>query len=193
MSANLVVISGPSGVGKTDLSHKLAKNGIVKKVISCTTRAPRPDEVDGKDYRFFDREEFNSRIAGGEFVEKAEVYDHLYGTLYSDLDQEIASGEVVMLVMDYQGLLRVASLYPEAQTIFLIAPVRDLERRLNERKMNEEDRQKRISAFIRELADARSPFVRHIVDNSDGGFDDAFRRTCSIIAEKTTRSPHVDQ
>lgn len=103
----LVVISGPSGSGKTTVAKRLAeKNGYVLSV-SATTRLPRPDECDGRDYRFLAREEFETRVGRGEFLEHSEHFGHFYGTPRGPVEQALRQGKVVVLEIDVNGARQV--------------------------------------------------------------------------------------
>ena len=101
---NLIVISGPSGVGKSTLIKKVRETmpGL-QFSISCTTRQPRAGEIDGKDYYFLSDAEFSSRLANGEFLEHATVFKHSYGTLRSEVVSRLERGEEVLLDIDVQG------------------------------------------------------------------------------------------
>lgn len=99
----LLVVSGPSGSGKTTLCRSLAGENEAHYSISCTTRSPRPGEIDGKDYHFLSRERFLSKRHNGEFLESAEVHGNLYGTLRSEVIQYLASGCDVVMDLDVQG------------------------------------------------------------------------------------------
>jgi guanylate kinase len=103
----LLVVSGPSGSGKTTLCRRLADAGEVRYSISCTTRAPRPGEVDGLDYHFLDRGDFERRVAAGEFIEHAEVHGNLYGSLKSEVLDHLAAGRDVVMDIDVQGAAQV--------------------------------------------------------------------------------------
>ena len=99
----LLVVSGPSGSGKTTLCRRLAGENEAHYSISCTTRSPRPGEIDGKDYHFLSREQFLSKRQNGEFLESAEVHGNLYGTLRSEVIQYLAVGRDVVMDLDVQG------------------------------------------------------------------------------------------
>ena len=103
----LLVVSGPSGSGKTTLCRRLAESGEVAYSISCTTRAPRPGERDGRDYHFLDRVEFERRIAAGEFLEHAEGHGNRYGSLKSEVLARLAAGQDVVMDIDVQGASQV--------------------------------------------------------------------------------------
>ena len=130
-TGKLYVISGPSGAGKGTL-RELALNNIENLVysISCTTRHPRENDVDGKTYRFITHDDFNSRIKQNLFLEYAHVHDNLYGTLKKDVMNELESGKNVLLEIDVQGALQVKKQMPEAVLIFIDVPsIDELEKR----------------------------------------------------------------
>ncbi|MFA5997136.1 MAG: guanylate kinase [Candidatus Paceibacterota bacterium] len=182
MSGRIVVLAGPSGAGKTKLSTAIEKRLNTKKVISGTTRDPRPGEVNGVDYYFFSRVEFIESVRRGEFVESAEVYGHLYGTLRDDLDSMLATGALVLLVVDIQGVESIARIYPEAQTFFVTAPKEDLIRRINERDISEEKKQERIAKLDDELLNILSPFIKYRIRNSDNDDPkDVVQKICDKI------------
>jgi guanylate kinase len=99
----LLVVSGPSGSGKTTLCRRLADVGEVGYSTSCTTRSPRPGEVDGRDYHFLSREAFQARLAAGDFLEHAEVHGNFYGTLKSEVTGRLEAGADVVMDIDVQG------------------------------------------------------------------------------------------
>jgi guanylate kinase len=132
---HLYVIAAPSGAGKTSLLHALMRRrpGLGFSV-SCTTRKPRPGEVDGKDYHFIDRAEFERLVAAGEFVEHANVFGNLYGTRLSVVEAALAAGRDLILEIDWQGADQVRERLPEAIQIFILPPSRaELESRLRKR------------------------------------------------------------
>jgi len=121
MSGQLYVISGPSGVGKSTIVHRLISN--VKDLgysISYTSRSPREKEVDGVDYHFVDRETFEKMIQEKAFVEWAEVYDALYGTSLDVLQNQRSQGLDVVLDMDSQGALNIKKRYEESTLIYIL-------------------------------------------------------------------------
>jgi len=119
-SGILLVVSGPSGSGKTTLCRRLAEAGEVAYSISCTTRPPRPGEVDGRDYHFLSREAFLAKVEADEFLEHAEVHEHLYGTLKSAVLEPIRSGTDVVMDIDVQGAAQIrACPDPEIRRAFV--------------------------------------------------------------------------
>ncbi|MEP2775203.1 MAG: guanylate kinase [Luteolibacter sp.] len=99
----LLVVSGPSGSGKTTLCRRLANEGEASYSTSCTTRAPRTGEIDGRDYHFLTRETFLEKRTNGEFLESAEVHGNLYGTLRSEVTGQLERGADVVMDLDVQG------------------------------------------------------------------------------------------
>jgi len=99
----LLVVSGPSGSGKTTLCRKMAEMGEVHYSISCTTREPRPGEVNGRDYHFLDRADFQKRLDAGDFLEHATVHGNFYGSLKSEVLSYLESGVDVVMDIDVQG------------------------------------------------------------------------------------------
>jgi len=132
----LVVVSAPSGAGKTTLCHEVRP--LVPSLfysVSYTTRAPRPGEVHGVDFYFASEAEFLAMRDRDEFAEWAAVHGHLYGTPARPLEAALARGEDVLLDIDTQGARHLRKRYPEAVTVFIMAPsLADLEARLCERK-----------------------------------------------------------
>lgn len=145
------IISAPSGSGKSTLVNRLltSVNGLTFSV-SYTTRALRGNEVDGKNYRFVSRADFEAMIANGEFLEWAEVFGNYYGTHRSVLDRAQAEGKDLVLDIDVQGARQLKRCIPEAVTVFILAPSRQiLEERLRARS---EDRDEVIARRLRDAA-----------------------------------------
>ena len=138
----LVVLSGPSGTGKgTVCKALLNKRPDIALSISCTTRAPRTGEVDGKHYFFTDHDDFEKRIAGGEFLEYANVFSNFYGTPRGFVEETLASGQDVVLEIDVQGALKVKETSPDGVFIFLIPPsMAELEKRIRSRATETEEK-----------------------------------------------------
>jgi len=148
----LYVIAAPSGAGKTSLLHALMqRRPTLAFSVSCTTRAPRAHEVDGRDYHFIGREEFERLVAAGEFIEHADVFGNLYGTRQSVVAAALAEGRSLILEIDWQGARQVREHLPEAVQIFILPPSRaELEARLRKRQTDSEQ------AIARRLADSVS-------------------------------------
>lgn len=122
-----VVISAPSGGGKTTVTKMLmGRRAGLGYSVSCTTRAPRPDEVDGVDYHFLTDEEFLDRREKGEFAESALVHGRRYGTLKSEVQAVLDAGRHVMMDIDVQGAEQFAAAYPGSVLVFLLPPSVDV-------------------------------------------------------------------
>ncbi len=116
----LLVVSGPSGSGKTTLCRRLAESGEAHYSISCTTRAPRPGEVNGKDYHFLTLQDFQQRLDAGDFLENAVVHENLYGSLKSEVIAFLQAGTDVVMDIDVQGADQIRSCEdPEIQRAFV--------------------------------------------------------------------------
>ncbi|HDL10232.1 MAG TPA: guanylate kinase [Candidatus Omnitrophica bacterium] len=149
----LFIISGPSGVGKTTISHLLLKSvPKLQKTISCTTRERRPGEVEGKDYYFISRKEFQSLIAKDAFLEWAKVLNDFYGTLKKEVITIMRSGKDALLCIDVQGAEQVKSKIPSACTIFILPPsYSELKNRMEKRNEKKEVISRRLKLAIREI------------------------------------------
>lgn len=146
----LFLITAPSGAGKTSLVRELLRNHQnLRFSISYTTRPRRPNENDGRDYRFVNQAEFDRMVMANEFLEHARVFDHCYGTSRKAVDVELARGHDVLLEIDWQGAQQVRVAMPETVSIFILPPSREeLERRLTTRGTDSE------TVIARRLRDA---------------------------------------
>ena len=130
----MLVVSGPSGSGKSTICKRLLLDPRVVFSVSATTRKPRPGEVDGRDYHFLSADEFRARIAKGAFIEHAEVFGNLYGTLREPMEAAKARGQVYLLEIDVQGANQLRALGEEGVYIFIAPPdFEELKRRLSGR------------------------------------------------------------
>ncbi len=135
----LFVISAPSGAGKTSVVRALLQTDIdVHLSISYTTRQPRQDEVNGRDYFFVDHVTFKDMLARGEFLENAEVYGNFYGTSRKWIEETMEAERDVLLEIDCQGAQQIRQLYPQAISIFILPPsLETLKYRLEQRGLDE--------------------------------------------------------
>jgi guanylate kinase len=133
---HLMVISAPSGAGKTSIARAiLERHPAMRFSVSATTRSRRAAEVEGGDYFFLSRKEFEARVAAGAFVEWEEIYGDLYGTLRSEIDRALAAADTLVFDVDVKGGLSIKRLYPEAVLIFVRPPsVEELLERLRNRR-----------------------------------------------------------
>jgi len=179
----VVIISGPSGVGKSTICK-----GVVKRIdnaylsVSVTTRDKSESEVDGEDYWFISEEEFQERIKNGLLLEYAEVFGNFYGTPKDRVDEALAQGRTVILEIDVQGAKQARTKYPDAVMIFILPPSqRELAQRMNNRG-REDDRAAEIRLDLAddEIAAAWQRY-KHMVINDD--LEQAVREVTQIIEQ----------
>ena len=186
MTGNLIIITSPSGGGKGTLITEVMKRGVgIGYSISYTTRPMRPGEENGKDYSFISVEEFEKRIADGEFLEYARVHDNYYGTSRSRVEALIGEGVDVILEIDVQGAADVLKTVPEAVSIFILPPsYQALAQRLKSRKTEDPDQ---LALRLRNSFDEvkRYDEFDYVVINDNIG--EAVRRLESIILGERQR------
>lgn len=176
----LVVISGPSGAGKTTICDKLLETTGWRRVVTCTTREPRRGEVDGKDYHFLDREEFERGIRERRFLEHAKVFENYYGTPREEVETGIERGETLLLNIDVQGARQVREAeVTRLVTIFIEPPdLVELKRRLERRSTDsDETTKRRLQVAERELAEKR--YYDHVVRNDE--LNEAVKEVLEIL------------
>lgn len=168
----LVIVSGPSGAGKTTVMKRVFAEVDVPLVasVSATTRPPRPGEVDGRDYHFLSEKEFAYLRQKGEFLECVQVFGgHWYGTLIREVTPSLEAGKWIVLEIDVQGALSVVRRFPDALTIFVRpSSLEELQRRLRQRGTESEEAiQRRLARASEELAQAEWYRYQVINDNVD--------------------------
>jgi len=142
MEGKLIILSGPSGVGKDTIFRQLLERGLdLKKAISATTREGRPHEVDGVNYYFKTTEEFNKLIEDNELLEWTVYNGNFYGTLKQIVEEQLVKGEKIVLVIDVQGALAIKEQYPDSLLVFIKPPnIEMLTKRLSKRgEVSQED------------------------------------------------------
>jgi guanylate kinase len=183
MTGTLYIVAAPSGAGKTSLTRALLEGDPdIALSVSYTSRAPRPNEVDGVHYHFVSRAQFEAMISRGEFFEHAVVHGDLKGTSRTVVEQTLAQGKDVLLEIDWQGARLVRAQAPDAVSIFILPPSRaELERRLRTRASDSEE------TIRRRLADAHADLAHaaefdYIVVNED--FNAALAELREIVAAR---------
>jgi len=168
MPGKLMILSAPSGAGKSSLARALVE-AVPGTVISVshTTRAPRPGERDGVDYFFVDRANFEAMVRAGRFLEHAQVFDNFYGTSRDAIEAELYRGHNVLLDIDWQGARRIRDQMPEAVSVFILPPSRRaLEDRLRSRGQDSEEViRRRMRDAVSEMSHA--PEFQYRVVNDD--------------------------
>ncbi len=165
--SSLIIISAPSGTGKTSIVSALTESDSQLSLsVSHTTRRPRPNEVEGQDYYFVDRDIFQAMVNRGEFLESAEVYGNLYGTSHKWVKECLASGRDILMEIDYQGAQQVRKAFPQAISIFILPPsYAQLEERLKQRGQDDQKTISRRLANVREEVSHLNEFDYVVVNN----------------------------
>lgn len=167
MRGTLVVVSGPSGVGKSTICKAVIERlDNVHLSVSATTRPPGPGEQDGRDYWFISSDEFRERIEKGLLLEYAEVFGNLYGTPKDKVDEAIAAGQTVILEIDVQGGKQVKTACPDAVTIFILPPdQKALAHRIGQRGRDSADvMEKRLDGAGTEIAAAWQHYENMVIN-----------------------------
>jgi|SRR6516164_4583072 len=183
----MLVLSSPSGAGKTTLSHKLlASDPVITLSISVTTRPRRADEVDGRDYHFIDAARFETMRRGGELLEWATVFDNCYGTPRIPVEQAITAGRDVLFDIDWQGTQQLREkARSDLVSVFVLPPsVEELERRLHSRAL---DSHTVIAGRMGKAVDEMSHWAEYdyVIVNRD--LDSAFAKVQAILAAERVR------
>ncbi|MCP3101385.1 guanylate kinase [Myxococcus sp. K15C18031901] len=188
----LLVLSAPSGAGKTSLARRLLKETPQADFsISVTTRRPRGQERDGVDYQFVDVATFQQKIERGEFVEWAEVYGHFYGSPQSTVDVARARRGVAIFDIDVQGGQAIKRKHPDAVLIFVLPPsMEELERRLRDRQTDSDETIRRRMLAARSEIERGIAAYDYIVVNDD--FERAFGELRSVVSAEQCRRGRVD-
>jgi guanylate kinase len=185
-----VILSAPSGSGKTTIARRLLeRRNDVGYSVSCTTRLPRAGEVDGRDYYFLSTGEFLSRRERGEFAESAEVHGRLYGTLRREVERVLASGRHAIMDIDVRGAQQFVQAFPETVLIFVLPPNAEvLLARLTARKT--EDRASLLVRLQTALFELKSlGMYKFVVVNDD--LEHAVDRVSAIIDAEASRAGRV--
>jgi len=185
-SGLLMVLSAPSGAGKTSVCRRVL--GLYPGLhfsVSVTTRKPRPGEIAGEDYHFVSVEEFRAMIARDEFVEWVENYGHFYGTSKKTLDQFLERGGDLLLDIEPRGAREIRKRYPRGVFVFILPPsVAELRKRLAKRGESAEALERRLNASVSEIKEAM--WYDYIIVNEK--LEDAVERFRAIyLAEKSRR------
>ncbi len=190
----LLILSSPSGAGKTTLTRKLQDRfPALRFSVSHTTRKPRPNEIDGKDYHFVTREQFDELVDRDAFVEWAEVHGNCYGTSRAEIERARSEPGVSGMIfdIDYQGARQIRAKIPDVVSVFILPPsMIELERRLRGRASEtEEVVQRRFKAALEEIE--HYGFFDYLVVNDD--IDTAFRHLEGVIlAERSRRTRRAE-
>ncbi len=188
--SSIVLLVGPSGVGKDAVLSEMARVSKIAKRVACTTRSPRPGEVAGTDYHFISREDFLVGICKDEFVEWAEVHGNIYGTSVRELEKAVATGLTVMFDIDVQGARQIKRKMPEVITIFILPPsMEELARRLNGRGSDADAVKARRLAHAREEIKEAYTFDYLVLNDEVLKAVDTIQKLLGILALGGTPPP----
>jgi guanylate kinase len=188
---NLIVVSAPSGAGKTTIVKAiLAKYPSMLFSVSATTRPKRDIEVDGKDYFFLQRADFERRIAAGELVEWEEIYGNLYGTLKAEVEKALTTGRTMLFDIDVKGGLSIKRLYPHDSVIIFIKPpsIEVLRDRLRNRKTEDDATFKRRMERVAMELGMASQFDYQVVNDN---LEQAIAEVDKLVIEHTSEAQRV--
>lgn len=165
----IVVISGPSGVGKSTICKALVERiDNVCRSISVTTRPQAKNEINGKDYWFVTKQQFQKKLDAGQLLEYAEVFENLYGTPKDKVEQAVNAGKTAILEIDVQGGKKIKKLYPDAVMIFIMPPARkDLAERMTRRARDDsQSAARRLGGAEAEIAAAKQYYEHFVVNDN---------------------------
>jgi len=185
-----IILSSPSGGGKTTIARELLrKRSDLGYSVSCTTRAPRIGEANGKDYYFLSRAEFESKRDAGEFAESADVHGNLYGTLRSEVERVLTAGKHVVMDIDVQGAQQFTRVFPESVTIFVLPPSAEtlLERLRQRQTESRAQLARRLQSALQELQSV--DLYQYVVVNDQ--LQRAVGRVSAIIDAEVVRRVRV--
>jgi guanylate kinase len=186
-----IILSSPSGGGKTTIARELLRRRAdLGYSVSCTTRAPRVGELNGKDYYFLSRVEFEQRRDSGEFAESAQVHENMYGTLRSEVQRVLAAGKHVVMDIDVQGARQFTRVFPDSVTVFVLPPSAEiLLERLRQRQTESKDQlARRLQSALQELQSVDE--YQYVVVNDE--LAKAVARVSAIIDAEVVRRERVE-
>ena len=188
-----IVVSGPSGTGKSSICQRLLRTcPEIKFSVSCTSRPPRPKEINGEDYYFISREDFQARIKKGEFVEWVENYGHLYGTSWKTMEEFLRKGNDLLLDIELRGAKKIKQKFKGGVFVFVLPPSRmELLKRLEKRGHEDDEtiraRLARAESELKEIS-----WYDYVIFNEK--LKNAVDQLRSIyIAQKCKKSSLLDQ
>ena len=192
----LIVVSSPSGAGKTSVCREILKNNdSIQISISATTRKPRQNEVNGVDYNFISRDDFQKKIQDSQFLEYAEVFDNFYGSLSKDVEKITKSRKDVLFDIDWQGTQQLYQSKPNnLVSIFILPPSKDeIENRLRQRKVDSGDDESIINQRMSKFKDEISHWVEYDYVVINNNLETCVDEILNIISvERKKRHRQID-
>ncbi len=183
MQNKIVIIAGTSGSGKTTIANALLKKfPNMEKLITCTTREKRKDEINGKDYRFVSQEQFQKYIENNELLEHENYGKNIYGSLKSDAEKLFKKNKIVLFVLEPKGAMTISKKFPDALTLFLKAPsLEELKKRFVIRGDSKEKADERIELVKRDLSFEKKFNHTIINDKLDETISEAEKQIINFI------------
>jgi len=192
----LIVVSSPSGAGKTSVCREILENdNFIRISVSATTRKARQNEINGRDYNFISRDVFLQKVKNNEFLEYAEVFDNLYGTLIKDVEQLTKSNNDVLFDIDWQGTQQLYQSKPSnLVSIFILPPSKsEIENRLRQRRADSGDDESIINQRMSKFKDEISHWVEYDYVVINENLENCVREILDIIsAERKKRHRQID-
>jgi guanylate kinase len=192
-NGKVVIVSGPSGVGKSTICKEVVKRlKNTRLSVSVTTRPKGENEVDGRDYWFISEQQFQRRVNEGSLLEHAEVFGHLYGTPKDKVEEALRAGETIILEIDFQGAKQVKAIYPVAVMIFILPPTqRELAERINLRgREDTEATEERLNGASTEIAAAWQYYENMVINDN---LEQAVKEVVQIIRQSIVDSTDSPQ
>jgi guanylate kinase len=192
-TGKVVIVSGPSGVGKSTICKEVVKRlNNTHLSVSVTTRPKGEKEVDGRDYCFVSEQQFRQRVNEGSLLEHAEVFGYFYGTPKDKVEEALRAGETIILEIDVQGAKQVKAIYPAAVMVFILPPTqKELVQRMNLRgREDAQSAEERLNGAGAEIA-AAWQYYKHMVINDD--LEQAVKEVVQIIEQSVVDSASSPQ
>lgn len=177
-----LILVGPSGCGKTAVSDELKKRDDFIKVTTCTTRDPRPGEVNGLHYHFLTEDEFKVAVVNGEFAETFPYANHFYGTRYKELNEVVTLDKNVVFILEINGAQAIKKVFPDNTiVVFLERELEVLEAAVTEREVSDEDKETRKAQMKNELKLRNHPCIDYVIYNENGKLNETVERIVSLL------------
>jgi guanylate kinase len=177
-----VVLTGPSGVGKTAVADKLMEMGAANRFVTCTDRCPRDEEENGVHYHFMSRDEFSMAKDAGEFLETFEYAGHNHGSRYKDLERLRLEGKHIVFVMEINGAQKIKAAFPDnTRIVYLKRNIRDLILSVLERKISNEDKADRIIQMEDDLKVCNMDCIDYHIKNETGRLHETVAAVAALL------------
>lgn len=186
ITKNIVILSGPSGAGEDSIIFGLSKEITLEKIVTTTTRKKRPGEKNGQQYYFIKFEDFKQKIKENKFIEYAQQYnDQYYGVTKDELLRVATSGKIGIWKIDYKGVINAKKMFPGIKSIFITAPLKELEERIRERSKVSEDYIKERMSYTKKWLKFKDIYDFQIT-NKNGNLEKSIKKALKYIKQQKT-------